>query len=447
MQLTYLSSAAILIKDQDSSILCDPWFIDGEYYGSWCHYPPCTVKPEELNNVDGIYITHIHPDHFSPKTLEKMNKQIPIFIHKFHSDFLKRTIENLGFNVIEVEHDKRVNVKKNLNIRILAADNCDPTLCFKYFGCGIAEKSFGSTTIDTLCAIDNGDEVIVNTNDCPFPIAENSALKIKNHYKKINFLLLGYSSATAYPQCFELSNQELEKSKKEIVQKFLLQGESYINLFEPDCYMPFAGRYVLGGKKSILDKDRAKIEQEDALEYFQNSSVIQQKLHKGIVLNQNTSFDITTGKLDTKYIPIDNGEKIRYIENELSKRKYNYEDDNIPVLNDFLELIPKCYERFESKIKQLRFSSNTKVLIQLPENSILLINANGKGFTIIPSNELNKINEFLMIKTDYRLLLRLLRGPKFAHWNNAEIGSHLEFIRNPNIYERGLFYCLNFFHI
>ena len=210
--------------------------------------------------------------------------------------------------------------------------------------------------------------------------------------------------------------------------------------------MPFAGRYVLGGKKSILEKDRAKIDLEDALKYFQNSSVIQQKLHKGITLNQNASFNITTGESDTKYVPIDREEKTRYIENELSKRKYDYEDDNIPMLNNFLELIPKCYERFESKIKQLHFSSNTKVLIQLPENNILLINANGKGFTIIPLNELNKINEFLMIKTDYRLLLRLLYGPKFAHWNNAEIGSHLEFIRNPNIYERGLFYCLNFFH-
>ena len=124
---------------------------------------------------------------------------------------------------------------------------------------------------------------------------------------------------------FELSNEELEKSKKEIVQKFLSQGESYINLFKPDCYMPFAGRYVLGGKKSILDKDRAKIEQEDALKYFQNSSFIQQKLHKGIVLNQNTSFDITTGELDTKYVPINEAEKIQYIENELSKRKYDYE--------------------------------------------------------------------------------------------------------------------------
>ncbi len=37
-------------------------------------------------------------------------------------------------------------------------------------------------------------------------------------------------------------------------------------------------------------------------------------------------------------------------------------------------------------------------------------------------------------------------GPKFAHWNNAEIGSHLQFEREPNIYERGLCYSLSFFH-
>ena len=94
-----------------------------------------------------------------------MNKHIPIFIHKFHADFLKNAIERLGFNVIEVEHNKRINIKDNLNLRILASDDCDPSLCMKYFGCGMAEKTLGSTTIDTLCAIDNNEQVIINTND------------------------------------------------------------------------------------------------------------------------------------------------------------------------------------------------------------------------------------------------------------------------------------------
>jgi len=34
----------------------------------------------------------------------------------------------------------------------------------------------------------------------------------------------------------------------------------------------------------------------------------------------------------------------------------------------------------------------------------------------------------------------------YAHWNNAEIGSHIEFERQPEIYERKLYYSMNFFH-
>ena len=446
MKIKYLSSASVLIQDEDSSILTDPWFVDGEFYGSWHNYPPCTINFDELEKIDGIYISHIHPDHFSVKTLKKMKKNIPIFIHKFHADFLKRGIERLGFNVIEVEHDTRITIKNNLHIRILAADNCDPSLCLKYFGCGIAEKTFGSTTIDTLCAIDNDDQVIINTNDCPFQIAETSASKIKNYYKKINFLLFGYSSATAYPQCFELSDDELQKSQEEIVKKFLSQGESYINFFKPDFYMPFAGRYVLGGQNSILEKRRAKIELEDALNYFQNSSIVDHTSQKGLILNQNSTFDINSGKSNQKYIPIDKEKKSNYIETELSNRKYDYEKDEYPKMEDFLSLIPKCHERFESKRNQLNFSSNTSVLIHLPENKMLLLHPNDSLPEIIPQKNIEKFNQFLLIKTDSRLLLRLMRGPQYALWNNAEIGSHLEFTRKPNIYERGLFYCLNFFH-
>ena len=447
MQLTYMSSASVLIKDEDSTLLTDPWFVDGEFYGSWYNYPPCTIKFDELENIDGIYISHIHPDHFSVKTLKKMNKHIPIFIHKFHADFLKNAIERLGFNVIEVEHNKRINIKDNLNLRILASDDCDPSLCMKYFGCGIAEKTLGSTTIDTLCAIDNNEQVIINTNDCPFPLAEKTATKIKNSYNHINFLLFGYSSATAFPQCFELSSDELENSQKEIVQKFLSQGESYINLFQPDFYMPFAGRYVLGGEKSNLEKKRAKIELDDAFDYFSNSSTINHELHKGVILNQDSIFDLTTGKSNQKYIPVDKEQKRNYVQAHLLKSKYDYETDKFPSLEDFLVLIPKCFERFDAKRKQLNFSSNTQIFITLPENKMLRIPSNGEAHQIISKKNIEEFDRYLVIITDFRLLLRIMSGPKFAHWNNAEIGSHLEFIRKPNIYERALFYCLNFFHI
>ena len=37
-------------------------------------------------------------------------------------------------------------------------------------------------------------------------------------------------------------------------------------------------------------------------------------------------------------------------------------------------------------------------------------------------------------------------GPRYAHWNNAEIGCHIRFNRNPDVYERGIHFCMNYFH-
>nr|AIF22672.1 hypothetical protein [uncultured marine thaumarchaeote SAT1000_10_C05] len=51
-----------------------------------------------------------------------------------------------------------------------------------------------------------------------------------------------------------------------------------------------------------------------------------------------------------------------------------------------------------------------------------------------------------MIKLDNKLLKLILSGPQFAHWNNAEIGSHLKFIRNSDKFERALYHCLSYFH-
>ena len=62
MKLTYLKSAGVLIENNSTKILCDPWLVDGEYYGSWVHYPPPDFVPEDFNDVDYIYISHIHLD-------------------------------------------------------------------------------------------------------------------------------------------------------------------------------------------------------------------------------------------------------------------------------------------------------------------------------------------------------------------------------------------------
>jgi len=446
MKITFLTSASVLIEDQGVKILCDPWLVDGEFYGSWYHYPPCDFKPEDFNDVDYIYISHIHPDHFSTKTLSRMNKKIPVLIHDFHYRYLHDNIVRLGFVVITLKHNERTLLKNNLFINILAADNCNPEICMKYFGCGLAEKTLGSTSIDSMCVIDNGKKVIVNTNDCPFQVGHESASRIKENYKEIDFLLAGYSSATAYPQCFELSESVLEDAKKTIKEKFLRQTESYVNLFKPKYFMPFAGRYVLSGKNHFLNEKRSIPELEEAYDYFEKSKNIEHDKSKCIILNQKSNFDLSNNTQSENYTHIIKSQKLDYIEKHLSKQKYDYEQNEFPSIDDLLELLEKSFSRFDSKCKELGFSSDTTILISLPGENILKIPCNGESFELIPRETLKDISKYVYISLDSRLLKLLLSGPKYAHWNNAEIGSHLKFKRNPNVYERALFYCLNYLH-
>ena len=68
---------------------------------------------DEINSYDAIYISHIHPDHFSTKTLKHINKKIPVYISSYHSKFLKFNIEKLGFKAIELSNGKRHKLKNN----------------------------------------------------------------------------------------------------------------------------------------------------------------------------------------------------------------------------------------------------------------------------------------------------------------------------------------------
>jgi len=446
MKLTFYQSSAVMLETKNVKILCDPWLVDGELYGSWNHYPPIDFIPNNFSDVDFIYLSHIHQDHFSKKTLSKLDKNIPILIHNYESKGMRNNIKDMGFTVSELSHNDRTNLKNEVFINILAADNCDPSLCYKYFGCAPLETKFGSTAIDTMCVIDDQDEVIVNTNDCPFDLSFTVATKIKEKYSKIDMLLVGYTSASAYPQCFILEDDEKIKEKELLQQNFLQKAENYVNLFKPNYFMPFAGRYTLAGKLAPLNNYRGITELDDAFDYFMNSKNIDVEKSRCVVLNTNSSFDTETGQSSEPYKKIDETKKQQYIENFLAKRKLDYEYEKEPEIEEIKSLIGKSYERFEGKRKELRFSSDTVVLIKLSNEELLVISCNGNGWKIINHKIVHNYKKYVKLSLDTRLLKWILSGPKYAHWNVAENGSHITFERKPNVYERGLYYCLAFFY-
>lgn len=449
MEVQFLRSASVLIEAQGVKILTDPWLVDGEYFGSWAHYPPCDFEQAALADIDFIYISHIHPDHLSRKTLALLPPHVPVLIHAYATAFQRTNIEALGFRAVELPHHRRTHLKNGVHINILAADNCDPRVCGKFFGCPQVEKSFGSTQIDSLAVIDDGRHVVLNVNDCPFELARDSLTLVREQYATIDLLLTGYSGAGPYPQCFpKLSPQERERAAAAKKLQFLEQAEAFVSAMRPRYYLPFAGTYTLAGKLARLNAHRGVPELDEACDFFRRTtSPIGDSHSQCVALAPGGRLNLATGVRDGLHAPVDTMAKARYIEEVLAARPLDYEDCRPPDLSELKALVPKAYERMERKRRQLCFQTETKVFVSLGDRLAARLSLAGEGFDFVAEEAAASEERFVLFRTDPRLLLWLLQGPRYAHWNNAEIGSHIEFERRPNVFERGLYHVICSFHV
>lgn len=443
MKIYNLASSSVVIATGSLKILTDPWLINGEYYGSWHHPVEINYDAEFMDDITHIYLSHIHPDHFSRKTFEKLNKDIPILIHNYETKFLKFNVERYGFKVIELDHNKEYKLDSNTKIKIYAADNCNPELCGKHFGCAPIENRYKTTQIDSMSIIYNETYSILNTNDCPYSLSKQTIDLILKDHPKIDFLLTGYAGAGPYPQCFNLSEEEKIAAADNKKLQFLNYGVKYINHVKPDNYMPFAGTYILGGKLFGLNKYRGVPSVDEALEYFEKRIVNS----TGIILNSYEYFDLSTRKVSAPYQRLQPEMNAAYLKNSVKNYKFDFEFDDEPSLDDLRELIPAAYDRFLRKKKEINYNSDYKLFINISNEQDLVIDfSDNSYFDFVSSEEYLECERYLRISLDSKLLFRILRGPRYAHWNNAEVGSHLQYERKPNLFERGLHHSLCFLH-
>ena len=447
MKLKLYRSATVGLDFDGFKILTDPWLTDGEHLGSWSHYPEFNFDEfeKEINSYDAIYVSHIHPDHCSSQTLAKMNKKIPIYIHSFHRKFLKFKLESLGFKVIELENGRPFKFRDNLSLNIFAADNCNPELCYKFSGCADLTAKNGSQQIDTLSVFKHNDNVLVNVNDCPFELAKSTFDQIKKNYKEIKVLLTGYCGAGPYPQCFSNLNDDekiFEAKKKQ--EFFLKQAIDYIEKLEPSYYLPFAGTYTLTGKLAKLNNFRGNPSLDDAYDYFENHFKNSKFFNhiKPIKINPGESFDLILKKTSSKYRKLNKNHFLNRV-SELSKRKLYYEEEKFPKFDEIIELVQGATKKFIDKKLLNNVKLKTDIIFDL-NGKFLKLEKDKSKIEVIDSDNFG--SNYIIFKMDIRLFKLLLKGPRFASWNDAEGGSHITFFRKPNTFERGLHQLMQHFH-
>ena len=425
MRFTFIANACgIFTGSEGTKVLCDPWLIDGVFEGSWCHYPPLSTSPHDLTNVDAIYLSHIHPDHFDERSLKFFDVSTPILILKRERNFLLSRLNALGyFNIVEYK-DGITDSFREFKITMFA-----PFTKHNFHDAAVGN------IIDSAMVIESGGLKALNANDNT-PTPEVCAL-LRNQFGTIDLAMLNYNSAGPYPSCFSnLTDVEKVSEHRRILKRNFDYMCSLLAVLTPRAILPFAGAYVIGGPQAYKNRYLGTT----SWDICAAEVTSRRPKEKICLLREGDTLDIHSLTNDKPYEPIDIDAQSNYIESVLKGLKYEWESDHAPQMDDLLRDLEIASLRMITRGEQFGIRVRSRVIISL----------NGCNVEISPqfdnSSEARIDSEQVLICSLNPKLLRRILDRK-AHWNNAEIGCHIDFFRSPNVYEPDLHTLLQFLHL
>jgi len=209
-----LGHACMAVENSRRRLLIDPWLVGSCYWRSWWHFPkPVDVTPE-LFDVDAIYITHGHFDHFHYPSLRKFNRSTKILMPRFVTARMRAGLESLGFqNIVEMRHGAAHKLEGGLTI-----------------------YSYQHGFDDSAVVIEADGSTILNLNDSH--VTGLALRQILKRHPKVDFMFRSHAPAQGYPICYEAEDPaELQFHNRE---DYIVRFQKSIRIIRPTYAIPFA---------------------------------------------------------------------------------------------------------------------------------------------------------------------------------------------------------------
>lgn len=420
IEVTYIYSACVVITTPDCRVLCDPWFTEGVYDGAWYHFPEVANPSSLIGDVDFIYISHIHPDHYDPAFLQEYiaGREHPpkLLIGARQSNILQMKMKQDGFAPQVLETELRTGAT---SLRI------------------VPHETGSASDIDTALLVAwQGDERVhrvANTNDV---VVDDGFLEAFDAAAEgpVDILLCGYTGAGPYPQTyFDADDPALRAAADAKKQAFFARYQRLTRHIGARANIPFAGKYLLGGRLAHLNAWRGVADATEVLTFDADALVLADA--GGTVATD----DLT--RADTRTEPYADSELESRIAG-ISKRPLAYEamfasnfpTQNLPIHRLMRIALRNALERSEVGIDHY-------FLINWEDGTALFNARRGSDVHLLdqatplptPRSE---------IRIDPRYLFGLLTH--VFHWNNAEVGSQFQTRRYPDEFVRSAQQFLNY---
>lgn len=413
MILRYIYSACIVLETSDLKICCDPWFTQGIYDGSWYQYPEVSDPIDKIGRVDLIYISHIHPDHYDPPFLRALvdaNPGCRIVIGNENQRFLEAKMRRDGFEPHMISE--------------LTVGSTDLAIIPNY--------SDAEINVDSALVVKDATSVLVNMNDCPFDSQQvDSILEFAG--RRPDLACLPYAGAGPFPQAYRFDNEKdqlaaAERKKDQFLELF----GRYLTTLNPTYAMPFAGLYYLGGSRRWMNSLRGVPDALEVAQRFGDQIVV---LQEGV-----GTIDLPTGEVTHARTRMYDSKERDVSLSKFDSVHYPYEvAPRVPEA----ELVEKLKAAHRNACSRLLDKPSMWMCFKAPETRFMCVHSDDPGQVVLTESV-----ESLEPREEMFLDGRLLAGlfERRYHWNNAEIGSHFEFRRFPEKYDRRVYNLLNFLH-
>src|SRR3546814_316006 len=143
--ITFINHACFIVESGGVKLLCDPWIAGSAFHDGWN-----LITEEEhpgIHDVDYIWYSHEHPDHFSIPFLKSVPQEkrgnITVLYQRTNDHRVLDFCRKQGFKTMELEQAERVSLGGGMHVT-----------------CGMVPF------YDSWMLIETQDLTILNVNDC-----------------------------------------------------------------------------------------------------------------------------------------------------------------------------------------------------------------------------------------------------------------------------------------
>lgn len=240
MEVQLISHASVIIRS-DVTIWTDPWLFGKAFNDSWSLFPEPAFDESLYDEIEYIFISHEHPDHFHIPTLrampDKFKQRVTILYQHNNSDKMSTAFNRFGFpNIKLLPHRETVRLTERTSVYCYQAGSMDSLLGVMFDG-----------------------KTLLNVNDCE--INSKDCARISNDIGKVDVLLNQFSIAgySGYAD----RQKHLPPHALKILEKMLA---NHIDL-DADVTIPFASFVYFSSEDNHYINEFAN-KPRNAYEYF-----------------------------------------------------------------------------------------------------------------------------------------------------------------------------------